>query len=177
MEKIGRPLGLIRYGTLQDFSAEAPSAEPSQFRRARTWVYLGVLSVILGGLVVRLALRAPVEIFMIRAIETPYRLMQVNGESLVLNHYKVQLHNVEGHGMKIAYQVDHPQVRWVSPRQEILLPSGNSDREEVFFQFPKEILAFGKTEVHVTFRIWKDGDPSEAATEVVKDVQLVGPLR
>ncbi|MEM8757673.1 MAG: cytochrome c oxidase accessory protein CcoG, partial [Planctomycetota bacterium] len=55
MDKIGRPRGLIRYGS----QASVLDKKPTRFLRVRTFVYPALVSVLLGAFVVLLVTRAP----------------------------------------------------------------------------------------------------------------------
>jgi cytochrome c oxidase accessory protein FixG len=47
MEKVGKPVGLIRYASLDEISGKPPK---SMIQHPRTWVYVGIIVVALGGI-------------------------------------------------------------------------------------------------------------------------------
>ena len=69
MDKMGSPRGLIRYTT-----QHALEHQPTRVMRPRVLIYAGLLSALVVGFVVALALRSPVSLDVLRDRNTLYRL-------------------------------------------------------------------------------------------------------
>ena len=96
MKQLGRPRGLIDYATLEDSAAEQAGAPSTPHWKliwhARTLVYLGIWSLIGGGLLFALGTRHHVALSVAKDRNPPYMLLS-SGE--LRNAYTVKLRNME----------------------------------------------------------------------------------
>ncbi len=97
MDKVGSPKGLIR------FTSKAQLAgKPSGILRPRILVYLALIIVVTAALAITTSQRNPIQITLLRAKDTPYRLTNLeNGSKAAINHFKLHIGNQSGKQVKV----------------------------------------------------------------------------
>lgn len=86
MTKIKKPTGLIAYKTLD--------GSPLKFFKIKTLAYASLILICVGVLAFNLGTRDPLNIAVLRAIDSPYSFsVNEKGETLVLNHFRLHLTN------------------------------------------------------------------------------------
>lgn len=100
MEKVGKPLGLIRYSTQNKI--EGINTERKYIRPA---IYLSVLIFLISSFFWIVLGRKPVEFKIIRAVETPYQLSIENDKKIVINQFKVHLKSQSSQDSKIDLEL------------------------------------------------------------------------
>jgi cytochrome c oxidase accessory protein FixG len=179
MARLKKPLGLIRYGNQSVTEGKIEVSVP-WFKRPRTWVYLSLLFVCIGGLVHAVLYRAPIELMLIRAVDFPYQeIPGTRGQAQVLNHFKVDLRNQTFEEQEISFSISsHLQsqgVTIVTSNHKGKLAPGEPERADLFVQFPKTLLTKGRgsMEIQLEARSKLASEPNRSNWEV----HLVGPLR
>jgi cytochrome c oxidase accessory protein FixG len=85
MDKVGKPLGLIRYTT-----ENALHAKPSRILRARIWIYGALLTLFICSIVLGLFERKPLIVDVLRDRNALYR---IDSQSEVENSYTIKITN------------------------------------------------------------------------------------
>lgn len=136
MTKIGKPTGLIGYS-----SETRQQGQNTRFFRPRTWVYLGLLFLITAGLLYSLSRRQDFHLALVRAIETPYQLVQDGSEELVINHFKLKIKSQSSQERILTAEVlGINGVQLVSPYIGQKIRAGQSLETHLFIKFPPELL-------------------------------------
>jgi cytochrome c oxidase accessory protein FixG len=132
MEKMGRPKGLIRYGST--------SGKKISIYRPRSLIYLALFFVFFTILGIQLQGRKDVDIGLLRALETPYQIVQdEQGRKVLLNHFKLHLKNQTNHIVKVTLSID--STKWgnqfilTTPQNPIDLPGGEDKVIHMFVKY------------------------------------------
>jgi cytochrome c oxidase accessory protein FixG len=171
MEKLKRPLGLIRYDSLTQLIGQ------SKVRfGARAWIYLILLIIVATGFILTLKNRQTVDVAFVRAKEAPY---QEIGGGLVINHYQVDLSNEGFEDLKLNFEVDsllrEKGVELVTAVNPIPVAAGAGNRIDLFVKFPKSLLSLGKANIQI--QIIAKGNILEKQTKRFEEMTLVGPFQ
>lgn len=171
MLKIGKPIGLVRYASEAELRGDS-----RKMIRPRIFVYAFVLTIMLSGLIYRVATQQIYQAEVLRAIDTPYQVVtEANGRSMVINHFKVNWYNLspddtaieislsedfKAQGFELIQQANHFQVQ-----------SAKAEHHQFFLKFPLNYLNSGgaRASVRTTWHL-KSGDRYENT-----EVSLVGP--
>ncbi|HTL11914.1 MAG TPA: cytochrome c oxidase accessory protein CcoG [Bdellovibrionota bacterium] len=173
MARLKRPPGLIRYGT--QATTEGKKEDPLAWhQRARVLVTAALLVLFIGGLGAAVATREPLEMTLIRAVDTPYQeVTSADGRPEVINHFKMDLRNQTFAPLKLRFSLDGAdQARgetWVVSNHAEELAAGQSERADLFIRFPAAVLSFGHAQA--TLQV------ESGSTRTRTEVRLVGPLR
>lgn len=132
MEKMNRPKGLIRYGT--------QSGKSVSLRRPRSLIYLALFFVFLVILGIQLEGRKDIDIGLLRALETPYQIVQdEQGRKVLLNHFKLHLKNQTHHPVQATLSIDSKkwgsQFVLTTPQNPVELPGGEDKVVHVFVKY------------------------------------------
>ena len=171
MVKVKKPVGLISYRTFD--------GEKTNFLKPRTLVYIALLIICVSGLTYALRTRDSVQIFVMRAQDTPFTISQsTSGEKLITNHFKIQIQNQTD--LVQSYDLLAPET-WQERRfvltvaqAQVRLRPGQMYTWHFFVQFPAEILnAQGTFTTNFTLRNLPDGklEPLLSTPEII----LLGP--
>lgn len=168
MARLKKPLGLIRY------------IRPGKLLRPRVVLNSAIVLALSIGLVLTLISRSPVEMMLMRAVESPYQeIPGSNGEGeIIINHFKLDLKNQSFDTKRLKFAAraaeSGAELGTVASNHRETLPAGESERADLFVKFPKSLLKSG----HLPARIILSAEASEhePAIEQVKEVSLVGPF-
>lgn len=161
MVKIGKPEGLIRYGSRDGLERRSTS-----WLRPRVVIYPIVLSITLGLFFYALLSRTDTEVTMLRGLGAPY---QVEADGQVANQIRIKVRNrtPRAHDYRISL-VDAAQARLIAPINPMRVESGAMQTTTVFVILPHD--AFEDGQRAVTFRV---DDGGHFATNT--SYQLLGP--
>jgi cytochrome c oxidase accessory protein FixG len=153
MGRIGKPPGLIRYG-----SADALAGRPGGRFRSRLVVYPAALALCLGVLGWGLATRTHADVTLLRGLGTPF---SVGADGRVVNQVRIKLANRgrEDRAYRIAVE-DAPAARLVAPINPFPVAAGGMATTSVFVLLPPGEFRGGERTVR--FRIADDAGWSEA---------------
>lgn len=171
MTKVKKPLGLIRYSS--EFEIEKKISIPAKERIFRPRV-LGYFSVILGLSVLLLYLvgiRDPLMVSVLKAKDTPYSLIKENSQDLVLNHFKLHLHNQSSQAMKVNVSAD---VDLVIPQNNIILNPNSSQEIHFFAKFIPNLSKEQKGSFKRNLNL--EMIQGDKKNQIVKELTLVGPF-
>lgn len=172
MHRLGKPKGLIRYDNLAMSEGKTLAFVP-WYKRARALVYFSILIVIISGLTYLLKTRKEIDFELIRSVGAPFEILpSENGEQQIINHFKVDLQNQSFQPRKITFELSdflkEHQAKIILSNHKEELPGGESERADLFVQFPKSILSSGQNRQKIFLK-------SENLT-LEKEVPLVGPV-
>ena len=145
MEKVGRPLGLIRYTS----QAELEDGR-SRFLRPRLAVYSAILVVIFGVLGLSLAEKASADVTLLRGLGAPYTVLP-SGE--ISNQLRLKIANRTGEDREYTFTVDGaPGLAMIAPENPLAVAAGESALTAAFVTLPAAAFAGGEARVtlHVT---------------------------
>jgi len=161
MAKIGKPLGLIRYGSRDEFSGK-----PRRVLRARIVIYPLIMLAVWGGLAYALAHRGSADVTVLRGIGAPYGVLP---DGRISNQLRVKLVNRSGTTRRYAIAIEHaPELTLVSPDNPLEVGAGQSATASVFVMAPRAAIPHGLREIRIEV---KDG----AGFETEVPYRLLGP--
>ncbi|MCO4773180.1 MAG: cytochrome c oxidase accessory protein CcoG [Deltaproteobacteria bacterium] len=145
MLKIGKPKGLIRYTTDRDATGVKPLSVKTLGRRS--FLYLGILSVLLGGLVVGVVTRSPVKIAVARAVSGAIYNELPDGR--VSNQITINVSNRGDaeHGFTVTSPTEG--IEMTVPGQPWTIASGHEQRMTAFVVAPRAAFAGGRLPMEV----------------------------
>ncbi|MEM8758694.1 MAG: FixG Ig-like domain-containing protein, partial [Planctomycetota bacterium] len=144
MDKIGRPRGLIRYGS----QASVLDRKPTRFLRVRTFVYPALVAVLLAAFVVLLVTRAPAFVSVLRGPGAPYAVLE---DGSVTNPAKIKIQNRTGESVSYTMTVSNAEgglVRSMEPA--VVVEPGETVSEPVLLSVPRSVFTGGRFEAAVT---------------------------
>ncbi len=174
MERFNKPKGLIRYTTL----TELDDGKKPKNLRPRTVVYAVFITIFAIGLISALAIRKPLRINLIRAIETPYQVVKgPDDKDMVINHYRMKLHNQSDQDiffriLPSSFDADKG-TQIIMAKPEVISPAGESENVDVFVKAPRDIFQLGTAKIKLDFKVIKGAEGLELNA---KEIPIVGPI-
>lgn len=177
MKKIKKAPDLIRYGN-QAVSEGRPEVLVPIYKRVRVWAYFGLLTICLSGLSYAVSTRSPIEVDLLRAVDSPYQeIAGPNGTPMVVNHFKIDLRNQTFSDQSITIalpdDLEKAGTTIVLANHNPFLASGNSERTDLFIKFPKSLLQAGHA--NIALNIQASDIKSQEKNKMMEQVHLVGP--
>jgi cytochrome c oxidase accessory protein FixG len=168
MTKIGKPTGLIRYS-----SQDAIAGKPIKLLRLRTILYPVVLTILVGGLVSALVLKAPADVTVLRALDAPFT---EEADGRISNQIRVKVTNRRGTDEQYALVINgledaglkKEEVTVVAPENPLIVGAGATRATSVFILVPRSAFVAGERFINLVFT------DSKGYTETVK-YRLLGP--
>ena len=173
MDQVGRPQGLIRYGSEAEMAGE-----PVRRFRKRTAVYGALLVVLVIGFIGGVAARQTLDVTLIRAVETPYTTKELDDGTLqVINHYRINVTNQSFDVQTVTLALEpwavEAGVELVAATYPLSLEGGKRSQDHIFFKFPGEVTKrTGKRVVTLTV----SASSSRAEANRTEHITLVGPF-
>lgn len=138
MEKVKKPTGLISYRTLNN--------SPFRIFKLKTIVYGVFILFSIGGLSYSLSTREPLNIALLRAIDSPYTLsVDENGRTIVLNHFRLHLTNQTNADSLYSIRLSEDDInlgtKLTVAQNPISLKANGSENWHLFIQAPRETMA------------------------------------
>jgi cytochrome c oxidase accessory protein FixG len=167
MEKIDRPLGLIRLDSQQGVETRKPVRFIGGAASVRTLAYSGMLVVLLGILGFMLVSRPVVDVIVLRA---PGQLFQREPGKTVSNLYLVELINKTYKPISVQFRLSRAdaRLRFVQPLS--LLPAGELTKGVFFIDLPEKSIQQNSTPLQLDVLI---GDTVVDQIETT----FLGPVR
>jgi cytochrome c oxidase accessory protein FixG len=142
MRKIGRPQGLIRYG-----SQAGMAGEPRRIVRPRVVVYSLIVLAVGGLLTFFVATKSPADVTVLRNLGRPF---VVTEEGEVENTLRVKITNRTDRSMPVAFSVvGRDDVRVVTTHERIEVKPTESWTEPLRVIAPRGQFAMGSLEVTI----------------------------
>ncbi len=169
MDKVKRPRGLIRYESLNVLNGEQSRA---WYKRTRVWVYSGILTVALSGIVYGLTTITAVELKVLHSRQ-PLFVMQSDGS--IQNRYTLKVLNKLSSDVKVTISATGPEgLLLVGADRPISASRSRVTSATVFARVPRKNLDGERQPI--VFRIdTVDGDGNEFFSE--RENVFIGPRR
>lgn len=142
MAKIGKPSGLIRYGSRDQFEGRR-----NRWLRPRVVLYPVALALALGAFVWLLGTRADAEVTLLRGLDVPYTVEQ---DGSVVNQIRIKF--TSRGGADRSYHIalaDVPEARLIAPINPFPVPGGAMRTTSVFVLMPRDGFVDGERAVRV----------------------------
>jgi len=164
MIQIGKPKGLIRYTTDRDATGIKPLSVKALGRRS--FLYLGILALLTGGLVFGIASRSQIKVAVARAVSGSIFTELPDGR--VSNQITVHVSNRGDaeHAFTVASSTDG--IELMVPGQPWTVKSGQEVRMQAFVTAPRDHFLGGR--LPIDLQIERDDGTTAAAT-----FNLLGP--
>lgn len=145
MDKLGRPRGLIRYG-----SEATLAGRPRRLLRPRVLAYgLGLVATV-GLFGVSVARRAPVEVHLTRQVGPPFHRLP---DGRIQNATSLRLSNRDGHERRFTVvPVAPPDLEIVGPRGPVAVPAGAVEHVPLSLVRPDPLEPDGRSAVRIEVR-------------------------
>lgn len=156
MEKVNKPHGLIRYASLDEMSGKAPK---KMLQHTRTWVYIGIIALALGGIVWGLTHLGSLTLNVLHERQPLYVVMS---DGSIQNKYEFKVLNKTAKDFPVRVAVDKGSAgQKVIVEDQTLTRHGKGTSFVVFVRAPVGV----KEEVStITFRVTNTEDEKMFAT-------------
>ena len=132
MERVGQPLGLIRYASEAEIEGDK-----TRFVRGRPIIYAVALFALFSVFMLLLLGRIPLEMDVVRADKDGVASVATDGR--VSNRYKVRIINKETPEMKVSLSLEgFDEAELVSPHNPVTVPAESSEVVQVFVLVDEE---------------------------------------
>lgn len=153
MKKVGKPEGLIRYGSLNIFSGGT-----THILRPRLAFYASILIVLMGGLTYKIATRTPLEIDVVRNRSSLY---QKTADGKIVNIYTVKALNMNQIPHRYLIKVDGIPAKLVMGSNPIHVKAGEVYQATVSLVTDEKVT--NKKVNHIAFLIEDVDNPKISA--------------
>jgi len=161
MAKTGRPKGLIRYGSRDEFEGR-----PSRLLRPRIVIYPLIMVLVWGGLVYALSHRGSADVTVLRGIGAPYGVLP---DGQISNQLRVKIVNRSPATRRYTISIEHADdLTLVSPDNPLEVPAGASATASVFVMAQARSIPHGLREIEVEVE-------DDAGFEKSTPYRLLGP--
>ncbi len=144
MDKVKRPRGLIRYGSVNGFAGK-----PARILRPRVIVYPLLLAAVFGALGVSLARRGAADVTVLRGIGAPF-IETPAGE--IANQIRIKIVNRSGADRSYTLSVAEPAgLTIIAPQNPLAVADGKTETTTIFVNAPRG--AFTGGQLPVVFRV------------------------
>jgi cytochrome c oxidase accessory protein FixG len=163
MEKVQKPLGLIRYTSEVELMGRA-----RKIFRPRTAIYVLLFSVSFFSLGYALQTKDYFEIAVLRAKEIPYQIVNSETGEKIINHFRLDLSNQTGADVNFEIlRPENSEVELIMPQNPVLVPQEAHLRLDFFLRYSRGILENGTKKFKIKVK--------RNEIEQTLEVPLVGP--
>jgi cytochrome c oxidase accessory protein FixG len=142
MRKIGKPTGLVRYGSRAEFEGQ-----PRKILRPRVVLYPALLIVILSALGWALAHRSPADVTVLRGLGAPYAILP---DGSVSGPIRVKVVNRSGGDRTYTVSISRPEgLVLIAPANPFRLQEGKSETSGMFVNASAEEFRDGLLDIRV----------------------------
>jgi cytochrome c oxidase accessory protein FixG len=142
MAKIGKPKGLIRYGSRDELAGK-----PRRILRPRIVIYPLIMVLVWGGLAYALAHRGSADVTVLRGIGAPYGVLP---DGRISNQLRVKIVNRSQESRRYAISInDAADLTLVSPDNPLAVAPGAAATASVFVMAQARSLPHGVREIDV----------------------------
>ncbi len=174
MTKVKKPVGLIRYSS--EYEMEKGISLPASKRLLRPRVLAYSAAIISASLLLLFLVgqREPVLVNVLKTKDAPYSKIDENGNSFILNHFKIHLHNQTNNIVRVEVQTQSNDLEFILPQNNILIESNQHTELHFFVRFSILLskTQSGKFERDLKIKV----KLPEKEYEVTKGLVLVGPI-
>lgn len=166
MTKIGKPKGLIKYGTL--------SGQQNSWLQIRPLLYLGGIVLAMVALAFALNRRPPLDVTILRGAFKPYEIVSNPGEPLILtNHLRLALINQSDSLQSLTISSTRSDVELMPKLPKFELRAGEKNTVHVFLKFSASALQTENGRVgEIRIESVSDG---QVPVQKSLNVDLIGP--
>ena len=170
MEKVEKPKGLIRYAT-----GNSLKGIKSKFLTPRVGIYSVLLIAVISALIFFVSQRQDIVVTVLRGKDSPYQVVQDNGQEQVINHFKLQIKNQTFDALSLQMTLPaiwkDKKVELVSQTETIALEGGMNSTVHIFIKFPRSVTGTkGSENIQLDFV-----DTNNIQIRYEENVKLVGP--
>lgn len=171
MEKIKKPVGLIRYAT-----GNSLKGLTTKWFRPRVAIYSLLLIVVTVALVFSVSRREDIVVTVLRGKDTPFQVVKTADDSEeIINHFKMHMKNQTFNDvslkMVLPEEWKEKDIEIISQNKTIKLEPGKDETVHFFVKFPKGVTGGeGTRTIRLDFI-----DPGDNKIKTGEDVKLVGP--
>lgn len=173
MEKVNKPVGLIRYGSEYELESKTKPSWTSLITRPRVVMYTVAMLIVSGLLFVLVQAREPLMVSVLKAKDSPYSSIKEDSVAYTLNHFKLHLHNQSHSEMTVSLSAEK-DVSLVVPQNHILVSPNTSKELHFFVKFKERLSKENKGSFKRFLTI--DTKSGENSHQILKELTLVGPL-
>lgn len=142
MSRLGKPLGLIGYGSQVSFERRGPT----RYLRARTVLYGVILTALVAAFVLVSRGRGEARVTLLRGVGVPFQLDGVN----VRNQVRVKVENQTARAAEFRLEVlNAPDVRLIAPENPLRVPERGATSTSVFVLAPSDSFRSGSRTVEL----------------------------
>jgi cytochrome c oxidase accessory protein FixG len=161
MGKIGKPPGLIRYGSRAELSGGRAAR-----LRVRTVLYPAALAVALGLFVTLLVTRRDADVTVLHGLGVPYT---VQSDGRIVNQVRIKIANRAAETRRFRLELTGaPEATVIAPLNPLPVPARETRTTSAFVVLPREAFDRGEKAV-----VWRVGHEHGYHTDVA--YRLVGP--
>lgn len=170
MSKIGKPTGLIRYDSVE----KRVKGRSRLSVRAAVYFVLSLTSA--AALAGALARMDPIGVQVLRAKGEPYSTLQIDGQTTVINHLKIEVSNQTDSDSELNVSFVRPPngLELIVAQRPVVIARSKLDHIDVFVRFPKGALRDGSLNLDMIFEFTNRA--TAETMKVERGVSLVGPF-
>lgn len=164
MEKIKKPVGLIRYASLNEFAGK--NFVPL-FKRPRVIVYSSIMTIAFIGLMYGLVTMSPLDVKVLHE-RAPLFVQMSDGK--IQNKYYVKVVNKQLEPLTAKVTVEGPENLIYIADKQIFVEPGEVGTGELFVKIPKKDLTEANTPINIIVQ-----DVNNPEIRSVYDSMFIGP--
>ena len=171
MEKISKPMGLIRYASWDGIMGKQ---EKPILKRPRVWVYAVILLSSLIGVIIGLSGMETLELKVLHARQP---LFVVQSDGTIQNRYTLKILNKQHQDIKVSISVDDEGFKGLTmlgAEQEVLATHGTVTAVTIFIKVPRKNLTEKSKDIRFMIKA-KDPEGNDIQSERVS--MFIGPNR
>ncbi|MBT7766394.1 MAG: cytochrome c oxidase accessory protein CcoG [Bdellovibrionales bacterium] len=172
MEKVKRPMGLIRYTSECELRGES-----SRYLGIRSIIYLLGILVGISLFVASLSYKSELGISMIRGSKSPYQTITISArQQEIVNHYILAFRNPDQGEIivQISQEGDGSKIQMTTLDNPMSIGPGVT-RIPLFLRFRPQLLTDGSHLITIIFSLTRKGEQTPYLI-MKREVTLVGPL-
>jgi len=184
MEKVNKPIGLIRYASLAELEGKS-----TRFLNMRRGFYLALISLAFLGLIYKVTTRSPLRAEVLRVVGSPYRVLEGAESGMVMNQFKLHLQNQTSNEMTLKFNIlnndPNDPITLIEQDKQLVIKPGELANHYLFVKFNRNLTkALGQKniEVAINYESQSNSPKDGAGAKVIsvgttqKTLTLLGPV-
>ena len=169
MVKVGRPLGLIRYASLDEL--EGKPVKP-MLARPRVWVYAAILLTAISGILYGLTSLAPIEL---KVLHERAPLFATLSDGSIQNKYTLKILNKDNSDLEVKISASGPENMVIMGGEDLVMAKHGAVHPAVIYvKVPRKNLKAEREDI--TFRIEAARPDGQVISTERKSI-FIGPKR
>lgn len=175
MAKVKKPAGLISYASEVEMENSITLTWKQRLLKPRVILYAAGIFMSLLVFSNSLQRREPLLVNILKTKEAPYTLIVENGDSFILNHFKLHIHHQSSDPLILDLAEDQKsEYKIIAPQRQLRLEPGESKELHFFVKFPSNLLSHqGTGSAPLDLQVVQN----EKILIIQKELHLIGPLR